>query len=75
MKKNKGHGGVLYIRWVHAGPQLIQERRHINTSSFSGKCSLLHGKDGGSKCFDAKTFERSTGLETFPCAGDLNDHP
>ena len=73
--KMEDHRSMLYLRGVHAGLQLIQERRHIDASSFSSKYGLLHGEDSGPKCFDAKIFEFSTGLETFPCAGDLNDHP
>ena len=69
------HGSQLYLRGVHAGLQLIQERRHIDASSFSSKYGLFHGEDSGPECFDAKIFEFSTGLETFPCAGNLNYHP
>ena len=63
------------VRWVHDGLQLIQERRHFNTAGLDGMYRLLHSEDGRFRRSNGKPFELSTGLETFPCAGDLDEHP
>lgn len=61
------------IRRIECGLELVQERRDINTSSFSGEDSLLHAIEGRCKCLDIEAFQLTTGLEALPRTGNLDN--